>query len=86
MGYVEEALCCFSRGCSTASVLLLGVAAEAVVFKTCELIVAASTDPAMRRGYDRTPDILKKKHRWLVDRYNALPAKVRRAAFPMASM
>src|ERR1700719_2683301 len=49
IGYIEEALCCFARGCYTASVLLLGVAAEAVVLKACELIVDASADPAVRK-------------------------------------
>jgi hypothetical protein len=37
--YIEEALCCFARGCYTSSVLLLGVAAEAVILKVCDLIV-----------------------------------------------
>jgi hypothetical protein len=43
MGYVQEALLCFNRGCYTAAVLLLGIAAEAVVLKLCEHC-AASTD------------------------------------------
>lgn len=81
-GYIEEALCCFARGCSTASVLLLGVAAEAVVLKACELIVGASADPTVRKSYESLPDVIKQKHRWLVDRYSALPSKVRREALP----
>jgi hypothetical protein len=80
-GYIQEALCCFSRGCFAASVLLLGVAAEAVV-KACELIVNASADPALRKGYESIPDVAKQRHRWLVDRYNALPSKVRREGLP----
>ena len=82
VGYIEEALCCFARGCYTASVLLLGVAAEAVILRACELIVDASTDPAVRKVYDSLPDFPKQRHRWLVERYNALPAKVRREALP----
>lgn len=82
IGYIEEALSCFARGCYTASVLLLGVAAEAVVLKACELIVDASADPAVRKTYDSLPDVVKQKHRWLVERYNALPAKVRRGVLP----
>lgn len=81
-GYIEEALCCFARGCFTASVLLLGVAAEAVVLNACELIVAESGDPALRKSYESLPDVLKQRHRWLVDRYKALPPKVRREALP----
>jgi hypothetical protein len=81
-GYIEEALCCFARGCWTASVLLLGVAAEAVVLKACELIVAESADPALRKAYENLPESVKHRHRWLVDRYNVLPAKVRREALP----
>jgi hypothetical protein len=81
-GYIEEALCCFARGCFTASVLLLGVAEEAVVLKVCELIVAASADPAVRKGYESLPDAAKQRHRWLVDLYKALPAKIRREALP----
>src|SRR6266481_5151979 len=56
IGYIEEALRCFSRGCYTASVLLLGVAAEEVVLKACELIVAASADPAVRKAHESRPD------------------------------
>jgi hypothetical protein len=82
IGYIEKALCCFARGCYTASVLLLGVAAEAVVLKACELIVDASADPTVRKSYDNLPDVVKQKHRWLVERYNALPAKVRRGVLP----
>jgi len=82
IGYIEEALCCFARGCYTASVLLLGVAAEAVILKACELIVEASADPAVRKVYDNLPDGVKQRHRWLVERYNALPPKVRRGALP----
>jgi hypothetical protein len=43
MGYVQEALLCFNRGCYTAAVLLLGITAEAVVLKLSEHF-AASTD------------------------------------------
>ena len=50
--------------------------------KACELIVAASDDPAVQKGYENLPDVAKQRHRWLVDRYNALPAKVRRGALP----
>jgi hypothetical protein len=81
-GYIEEALCCFARGCYTASVLLLGVAAEAVILKAFELIVEATADPAVRKVYYGLPDGVRQRHRWLVERYNALPPKVRREALP----
>ena len=75
IGYIEEALCCLARGCHTASVLLLGVAAEAVLLKVCELIVAASTDPTVRKSYESLPDVAKRRHRWLVDQYEASKQK-----------
>jgi hypothetical protein len=81
-GYIEEALCCFARSCYTASVLLLGVAAEAVILKACELIVDASADPTVRKVYDSLPGVVKQRHRWSVEQYNALPPKVRREALP----
>ncbi len=82
IGYIEEALCCFARGCHTASVLLVGVAAEAVILKACELSVEASADPEVRKVYDSLPDVVKQRHRWLAERYKALPPKVRREALP----
>ena len=72
VGYVEEALSCFTRGCYTASVLLLGVAAEAVVLKACDLI-----KPAAEKEYN-----IKTRHRRLVDRYRALSKKERHEALP----
>jgi hypothetical protein len=73
VGYVEEALSCFTRGCYTASVLLLGVAAEAVVLKACDLIVK----PAAAKEYN-----IKTRHRRLVERYSALSKKERDEALP----
>jgi hypothetical protein len=40
-------------------VLLLGVAAEAVVLKGCEIIVDASADPVVRKAYDSLLDSIK---------------------------
>jgi hypothetical protein len=82
LGYIQEALCCFTRGCHTASVLLLGVAAEAVILKICEILVDANTKFAVRREYESLPDSAKQKHRWLVKRYHSLPPKVRRNNLP----
>jgi hypothetical protein len=82
IGYIEEALRCFTRSCYTASVLLLGVAAEAVVLRVCELIVASTKNQAVRKGFESLPDIVKQKHRWLIQRYESLPAKVRREQLP----
>jgi len=73
VGYVEEALSCFTRGCYTASVLLLGVAAEAVVLKACDLIVKA----AAAKEYN-----IKTRHRRLVERYSALSKKERDEVLP----
>ena len=75
IGYVEEALCCFARGCYTASVLLLAVGAEAVALKVCELMAGAGSDPELRKSYEQVPNNVKAKHRWLVDLYENLPGK-----------
>jgi hypothetical protein len=80
VGYIEEALRCFTRGCYTASVLLLGVAAEAVVLKVFDLI-ASGADASQKKKLERLRNI-KDKHRWLIDRYEALPPKLRREALP----
>ena len=79
--YLEEALRCFTLGCHLASVLLLGVAAEAVFLRLCEVIRGALQNDAERTQFDQLQWV-KPKHRWVVEKYAALPAEVRRAHLP----
>ncbi len=78
VSYVEEALNCFTRGCHVASVLLLGVAAESVFLELCNVVKETLTNPAHRRAFEKLPDAVKPKHRWIVEHYQALPASTRK--------
>ena len=69
--YVEESLRCFNAGCHVASVLLLGVAAEAVLLELCT--VARSVVSGAEQGkFDRLRGV-KGRHRWIVSKYESLP-------------
>lgn len=81
IAYLEEALRCFTSGCYLASVLLLGVAAEAVLLRLCEVARDALSDSGERRDLDHLQWV-KPKHRWLVSKYESLPAGDRRTALP----
>lgn len=81
IAYVEEALRCFNSGCHVASVLLLGVAAESVFNHMCEIVRASLKDGNERKKLD--PQLpVKPRHRWLVQKYQNLPRKVRREQLP----
>ena len=79
--YVEEALRCFNSGCHVASVLLLGVAAESVFLQLCEVIQLHLKDNNEKKKLDNQLPV-KTKHRWIVQKYQNLPAAVRRGKLP----
>jgi hypothetical protein len=81
LGYLEEALQCFTRGCNTASVLLLGVSAEAAFLELCSTVALSLQDPN-ERGRFENMDGVKRKHRWMVQRYEQLPAGDKRNRLP----
>ncbi|MCK4392662.1 hypothetical protein KAX17_07115 [Candidatus Bipolaricaulota bacterium] len=75
--YVEEALACYAAGCSVASVLLLGVAAESAFNQLCSSIRPTLTDATDQARLDLTIPV-RPRHRWLVERYQNLSAAERR--------
>jgi hypothetical protein len=81
VAYLEEALQCFTRGCHTAAVLLLGVAAETVFLSLCQVIEESLKDPGERTEWGRLQTV-KQKHRWVVSRYEHLPETVKRGQLP----
>lgn len=80
--YLEEALQCFTRGCHVASMLLLGVAAEAAFLGLCKVIRASLRDANTKQAFDKLPDLIRPKHRWIMEKYHALPLRVRREQLP----
>lgn len=80
--YLEEALQCFTRGCHVASILLLGVAAEAAFLDLCRVVRASLRHPKSQQEFDSLPDLIKPKHRWILAKYQDLPSKVRREQLP----
>lgn len=74
--YVEESLNCFTRGCNVASVLLLGVAAEAVFLELCSVIESALKKPKELSEFQKKK-LVKAKHRWLSDKHESLPRSVK---------
>ena len=79
--YLEEALRCFQSGCNLASVLLLGVAAEAVFLKFCTVAQEALQDAEERERFEQLQSV-RPKHRWVVEKYNSLPREARRVMLP----
>lgn len=79
--YLEETLRCFTTGCHLASVLLLGIAAEAVLLRLCEAARNALGDSKETSNFDQLQWV-KQKHRWLVAKYESLPAEDRRTHLP----
>lgn len=79
--YVEEALRCFTAGCHVASVLLLGVAAESVFLKLCDIVLSSLKDSKEQKAFQKLPNV-RQKHRWLVDKYLSLPGEIRRKQLP----
>ncbi len=77
LAYLEESLRCFTSGCHLASVLLLGVAAEAVLLRLCDVAKNALHNQTERSKFDKLKSV-KPKHRWLVDKYESLPSQDRR--------
>ena len=75
-GYVEESLRCFTTGCNLASVLLLGVAAEAVFLKLCEVVEHSLKTSTEQTAFQREKTV-KQKHRWLSDKSDSLPKVVK---------
>lgn len=82
MGYVQEALLCFNRGCYTAAVLLLGIAAEAIVLKLSEHCATSAPERSVQEKFKNLPDSVRQKHRRLVHLYESLPATTRRDELP----
>jgi hypothetical protein len=82
LAYVEEALRCFNAGCHVAAVLLLGVAGEAIFERLCEVIAVRLASAEAQRQFEALPPTVKARHRWILERYQQLPAKVRREDLP----
>ena len=61
--------------------LLLGIAAEAVLLRLCEVVQDTLSDSKERDDFVRLQWV-KPKHRWLVDKYESLPAGDRRKQLP----
>lgn len=81
LAYLEESLRCFNSGCHLASVLLLGVAAEAVLLRLCDVAKDSLSDPDERTAFSQLKWV-KPKHRWLVSKYETLPMRDRRELLP----
>jgi hypothetical protein len=79
--YIEEALRCFDTGCQLAAILILGVAAESVFLQLCKVIRSSLKSAADQKTLDNKQTI-KNKHRWIVDKYLALPSTIRREQLP----
>ena len=79
--YLEEALRCFTSGCHIAAVLMLGIAAEAVFLGLCAVIETKLKNASERTKFEKLQWV-KPKHRWVVDKYQALPASDRKAKLP----
>lgn len=79
--YLAEALQCFTSGCHVASVLLLGVAAEAVFLSLCSKVEQVLTNSKEQARFKRLQQV-KPKHRWLVQKIESLPAQQRRSELP----
>jgi hypothetical protein len=77
VGYLEEALRCFTSGCNAASVLMLGVAAEAVFLELCRVIDAHLKSSADKSAFGKLRWV-KEKHRWVVDKFQKLPSGERK--------
>ena len=81
ISYMEEALRCFNSGCNLASVLLLGVAAESVFNQLCDVIKPSlKNNSEQKKLADKLS--VKPRHRWIVQKYQSLPSKVRREQLP----
>ncbi len=76
LGYVQESLRCFTTGCNLASVLLLGVAAEAVFLKLCDVVENNLANPNEQTEFQRRK-LVKRKHRWLSNKYESLSKVVK---------
>jgi len=82
IAYVEEALRCFTTGCHMASVLLLGIAAESVFLYLCDVVHSSLKNVKDQKSFDSLPDLVKPRHRWIVDKYLNLPGDIRRKQLP----
>ncbi|SRR6266545_3226944 len=79
--YLEEALRCFTSGCHVASVLMLGIAAEAVFLGLCAVVEEKLKNASERKKFKELQWV-KAKHRWIVDKYQALPTSDRKGKLP----
>lgn len=79
--YIEEALRCFTRGCHVASVLLLGVAAEATFLALCQTVEGAIANPEEKARFGKLRTV-KEKHRRLVQKIESLPREEKRNNLP----
>lgn len=76
--YLEEALRCFAAGCNVSSVMMVGIGSEAVLLGLCKVVTNKISDPREAQEFG-TLQWVKGKHRWLVDKYRALPKSDRKA-------
>lgn len=77
IAYAGEALRCFTTGCNVASVLLLGVAAESVFLQLCDIVSKSIKDTARREKFDKLPNHVRPRHKWIVAELEKLPRKTR---------
>lgn len=75
--YIEEALRCFTSGCNTAATMMVGIAAEAVFLGLCSVVAAKLKNAADQQALDRLQWV-KPKHRWILDKFQALPQAERK--------
>ncbi len=76
--YLEEALRCFTSSCNVASVMMLGIAAEAVFLRLCDEISQGLKNQTERAKFEKLQWV-KGKQRWVVNKYQALPASDRKS-------
>lgn len=79
--YVEEALRCFTSGCNVASIMMLGIAAEAVLLDLCNAMQASLKDPTAKQKFEKLTWV-GQKHRWVMDTYDELPNAVKKDKLP----
>ncbi len=81
ISYIEESLRCFHSGCSIASVLLLGIAAESIFLRLCRTIQDSLPNDSDKKKLDEKIPV-KTKHRWIVKRIESLPNKTKKELLP----
>ena len=70
--YIEEGLRCFTSGCNVASIMMLGIAAEAVLLDLCNAMHSSLTGPSAKQKFEKLAWV-GQKHRWVMNTYDSLP-------------